>query len=349
MYGKGRRKNLPSISVCVATYNSAKTLDKCLRLVRKQNYPQSKIEIVLGDGGSTDGTLDIAKKYKARVVSIPKQKQHAEYNRGVAFNSAKGELALILDHDNFLPSKNWLRQMLQPLMRHKEVVASSTCYYHYDKRFDLMDRYFALFGTSEPLPFFLHKADRMLQYSKKWNLVGRAKDFGDYYLVSFERNPRKFPSVGSNGCLMRRELVLKYAKADPENHYPIDVLYDMVEAGFNKFAFVKNSIIHLTHQRGFWEFLKRRKLFVEKYHFEKHSKRRWSVVMPGDEFGLFLFVIYSLTLLGPLYESFKGYLKIRDVAWFMHPLMCLGTTLVYGYVFLKFKALLFLRPLTINH
>lgn len=347
--GKKVGGNLPSISVCIATYNSAKTLDRCLRLVRKQTYPQEKIEVVLGDGGSIDGTLDIAKKYGARVVSIPKEKQHAEYNRGVAFNSAKGELALILDHDNFLPSKNWLRQMVEPLLRHKEVVASSTCYYHYSKELDLMDRYFALFGTSEPLPFFLHKADRMLQYSKKWNLVGKAEDFGDYYLVLFEKDPRKFPSVGSNGCLMRRKLVLMHAKADPENHYPIDVLYDMVVAGFNKFAFVKNSIIHLTHQRGFWGFLKRRKRFVEQYHFEEHQKRRWSVVMPGDGLGLFVFVIYSLTILGPLYESFKGYLKIRDVAWFMHPVMCLGTTLIYGYVFLKFKMQSILKSLIIYH
>jgi len=342
--GKGIRKILPSISVCIATYNSEKTLDKCLKSLRNQNYPQEKIEIILGDGGSTDSTYQIARKYKAKIVRIPPEKQHAEYNRGVAFNKAKGELALIVDHDNFLPDKNWLKRMVGPFLKHKDLVASSTCYYHYNRSFDLMDRYFALFGTSEPLPFFLHKADRMPQYSKKWSLLGEATDLGYYFLVEFEKDPRKFPSIGSNGCLMRRKLVLENAKADPDNHYPIDVLYDVVEKGYNKFAFVKTSIIHLTHSRGLIEFLRRRKKFVEQYHFQEHSKRRWSVVMRGDEILVLLFVIYSLTLIGPTLTSLKGFLRIKDPAWFLHPLMCLGTTIIYGYVVLKFKILSILNP-----
>src|SRR4030042_2456523 len=98
----------PTISICIATYNSEKTLDRCLSLVRGQNYPQEKIDIILGDGGATDRTFSIARKYKAHVIKIPSKKQHAEYNRGVAFNEAKNELVLIIDHDNFLPYKNWI-------------------------------------------------------------------------------------------------------------------------------------------------------------------------------------------------------------------------------------------------
>lgn len=329
----------PTISVIIATFNSGKLLDRCLSLVRNQNYPQDKIEIVLGDGGSTDSTQEIAKKYKARVITIPKQKQHAEYNRGMAFNKAKGELALILDHDNFLPYKDWLKDMVKPLLENKDVVAVNTCYYKYEKNYDLMDRYFALYGTSEPLPYFLKKADRMPFGINKWTLVGDAEDKGDYYLVTFSKDPRKFPSIGSNGCLMRRKLVIENAKADPNHHYPIDVLFDVTQKGFNKYAWVKNSIIHLTHSEGFFEFIKRRKKFVEQYHFEEYSKRRWSVVLPGDNLKVLLFVIYSLTLVFPTIEAFRGYLRIRDVAWFIHPLMCLGTTVIYGYVTLKFSLL----------
>src|SRR3990167_3234313 len=99
---------LPTITVVTPTYNSGKTLDKCLSSVREQDYPQDKIEIILGDGGSSDNTFHIARKYHAKVIKISKEKQHAEYNRGVAFNEAKGDLSLILDHDNFLPDNTWL-------------------------------------------------------------------------------------------------------------------------------------------------------------------------------------------------------------------------------------------------
>lgn len=332
-------KELPTISVITATYNSGKTLGKCLQLVRSQDYPQKKIEIVLGDGGSTDDTIEIAKKYNARIVHIPSSIQHAEYNRGVAYNDAKMELVLILDHDNFMPSKKWLRQMVEPLIENQEIVATNTCYYHYNKNYDLMDRYFALFGTGEPLPYFLKKADRMPQTLKKWTLSGKAIDKGNYYLVTLPADPRRFPSIGTNGCLMRRSLVNKFANTKAENHYPIDILFEVAKSGHNQFGFVKNSLIHLTHSNGFIKFMGRRMQFVEHYHFQDFRKRRWSVVMPGDELAVALFVIYSLTLIGPIWESFKGFVKIHDIAWFIYPLMCIGTTFIYGYVTVKCKIL----------
>lgn len=332
-------KHLPTISVVTATFNSGKTLEKCLGLVRSQSYPQDKIEIILGDGGSTDNTLEIAKKYRARVISIPPERQNAEYNRGVAYNQAKGELVLILDHDNFMPDRKWLIQMVEPLMANPEMVATNTCYYHYSKKYDLMDRYFALFGTSEPLPYYLHKADRMPQTAKKWVLNGKAEDMGNYYLVRLPKEAGKFPSIGTNGCLMRRKLVNKYANTKAEYHYPIDIMFEVAKSGHNQFGFVKNSLIHLTHSRGFIEFMRRRKKFVEQYHFQDIAKRRWSVAMPGDEKRVGIFVIYSLTIVGPLWEAIKGFLKIPDIAWFVYPLMCMATTFIYGYVALKYKIL----------
>lgn len=333
------RSSLPTISVVTPTYNSGKTLDKCLGLVRSQNYPQNKIEIILGDGGSTDNTPKIAKKYKAKIIHIPSEKQNAEYNRGVAYNKAGGDLVLILDHDNFLPYKNWLRDMASPLLENPDMVATNTCYYHYSKKYSLMDRYFALFGTSEPLPYFLHKADRMPWATKTWVLSGEAKDMGSYYLVSLPKDPRKFPSIGTNGCLMRRKLVNKYANTKPDYHYPIDIMFEVAKSGHNQFGFVKISLIHQTHSRGFIKFMKRRKWFVEHYHFQDFRKRRWSVVMPGDETQVFLFVLYSLTLVGPFFESLKGFIRVPDIAWFVYPFMCSGTTFIYGYVSIKYKLL----------
>jgi hypothetical protein len=176
----------------------------------------------------------------------------------------------------------------------------------------------------------------MPQYSQSWSLQGEAKDFGKYYLVELSTDPRKFISIGTNGCLTKRKLVLKNAKADPIHHYPIDVLYDVALKGHNKFIFVKNSIIHLTHSRGFLEFLRRRYKFVVQYHFQEHDRRRWSVVVPGDNFRVLLYVFYSLTLVGPVLSALRGYLKINDVAWFVHPFMCFATTLIYGYVTIRF-------------
>lgn len=52
------------IDVLIVTYNSAKTLDRCLKRIKKE-IPFNKI--LIGDGGSKDETIDIAEKHGAIV------------------------------------------------------------------------------------------------------------------------------------------------------------------------------------------------------------------------------------------------------------------------------------------
>lgn len=62
----------PSITVIIATYNSNKTIKECLKSVRSQDYPQGKIDILLADGGSSDNTLQIARKFNVNIISVPR-------------------------------------------------------------------------------------------------------------------------------------------------------------------------------------------------------------------------------------------------------------------------------------
>ncbi len=322
--------NLPTISVVIPTYDgSLETLEDCLKRLRQQDYPQSKIEVIFGHGGKKQTIEPIAKKFNAKFKLIPPAIQNAEYNRGVAFNQATKDLVLILDHDNLMPTNNYLNEIVEPFLEINDLVAVESCYFHYSKQYSPLDRYYALIGTLDPIPYYLGKADRLSQSSNKWNLLGSSIDKGRYYLVTFEKDPRKIPTVGTNGCLMNRKLVCKNANVTPEFHFPIDVMVDVIASGHNKFAFVKNSLIHLTGSRGVIEFLRRRWKFVQKYHFEDAGRRRYSVFMPGDELQLIKFSIYSITLVKPLLDSIKGYLLIKDYAWFIHPIMCLGIFVIY--------------------
>src|SRR5205085_1011084 len=104
----------------------------------------------------------------------------------------------------------------------------------------LLDRYIALFGVNDPLPWYLGKADRMSfiygEYYKKYN----PKDCGDYYLVNF--TPNNIPTIGANGFMVRRKTLLKNADTRPGKFFPIDVNVDLIRKGFNTYAFVKDSI-----------------------------------------------------------------------------------------------------------
>lgn len=325
-------KKLPTISIVTASYDGAiNTLTKCLSIVRKQNYPQNKIEIILGHGGEKKVIDPIAKEYRAKYVIIPPKKQNAEYNRGVAFNKAKNELVLILDHDNYMPTRNFLREYVQPFLDNEDVVAAESCYYHYSKDMSLMDRYFALIGALDPMVYYFGKTDRMRWGQKEWNLLGKVKEYKRYYIVKFDTNPRNIPTVGTNGCIMRRKIIFEHADIRPNHHYPIDVMTDVIKKGFTTFAFTKNSLIHETGSRGLVSFLRRRLQFMTSYHFEDLKKRRYSVYMPGDHWKVVKFSIYAVTFIKPVYDSIRGFIKYPDIAWILHPIMCFGIFCVYTY------------------
>ena len=323
----------PLVSVVIATYNSKNTLEKCLGSVRNQNYPQKKIEIIIADGSSKDNTREIASRFKTTFLSIPAKMQNAEYNKGQGLRRAKGEFILMIDHDNVLPHEMWLKNMLFPLLANKNIVASETLRYHYDPKFSLLDRYFALFGAGDPLAFYLGKADRLSYIYSKYNLLGKAKRHKGYYIVEFK--PDQVPTLGANGFLIRKETLIKNANVSGNNFFHIDVNVDLINKGHNLYAFVDDTVIHLTGYKSISSFLYRRKLFMEQFYLKKNNNRRYSVYESRDLIKLILYVIYALTIVKPLIDSFRGYAKIRDTAWFFHPVLAFSLCLIYGYTALK--------------
>ncbi len=318
----------------MATFNSGRTLNKCLTSLRNQNYPQKQIELIIADGGSNDKTLSIARKYNAKVINVPKEKQSAEYNKGYALQHVTGDFVLCIDHDNILPHKNWLKKMLEPHLEHNDLVATEPLQYHYDPSFTLLDRYFALFGVNDPIPYYLGKADRMDYIHDQYNLLGDAEDKGTYYLVIFDKNnPKYIPTLGANGFLIQKKFLVK-AQIEPEKYFHIDINVDLVKLGYTKYAFIKDSIIHLTNNT-LLNFLKRRVQFVDQFYVHNQNLRRYSVYYPEDKWKLLVFIFYAVTIVRPLFDSIRGFLKIRDIAWFIHPFMCLAVVYLYGLAIIK--------------
>lgn len=88
------------VSIITITYNSSAHLEQTIRSVLDQNYPE--IEYILVDGGSTDGTLDIIRKYEGRIskwVSEPDNGIADAMNKGIRM--ASGEIIGIIHSDDF--------------------------------------------------------------------------------------------------------------------------------------------------------------------------------------------------------------------------------------------------------
>lgn len=97
---------LPFISIVIPTFNSAATLPTCLDSIREQDFPSENIEIIIADAGSSDNTVEIAKKFTDRIYPNPLKTGEAGKAAGV--KHAKGEIIALIDSDNILPSRDWL-------------------------------------------------------------------------------------------------------------------------------------------------------------------------------------------------------------------------------------------------
>jgi GT2 family glycosyltransferase len=89
----------PAVSIVIPNLNAERLLEACLRSVAEQSY--APIEVIVVDGGSTDGSRDLADGYGARVLDLPAGANFSEAcNAGAAL--ASGEHILLLNNDTRL-------------------------------------------------------------------------------------------------------------------------------------------------------------------------------------------------------------------------------------------------------
>ncbi len=108
------------ISVVLATHNEAANLAKCLDSVK-----EFADEIIVADGESTDQTVEIAKKYKARVVETT-NKSNFHINKQMAMDEAQGDLVLQIDADEVIDKElqHFIQETHQKILAGKQLPAA---------------------------------------------------------------------------------------------------------------------------------------------------------------------------------------------------------------------------------
>lgn len=325
--------NLPSISIITVTYNTNLILfEKVLKALRAQNYPKKLIEHIVMDAGSTNGTIELARKYGCRVYVREDLKVKEHMRAGLGFKKAKGKVILIIQSDNLVTSSDWLRRMIQPFMENKDIFCTYTAQYSYKKSMSATTRYGALIGANDPLisPYFLDKIEKIPMTRKKYNKGEIINENNNYYVVKF--NNKNCPPLGDNGQMVLRSAIEK-VNINPEEYMHLDTWTKMFDLGYTTCGVVKTSVIHAITP-NIIKMAKRRVQIKEEFFDEQKRNRRFLVFnseLRKDKINLIKFIVYSVTIIPTLMQSVLGYFRIKDSAWFLHPLICYTMLVFYAY------------------
>ncbi len=326
-----------NISIVIPTLNSGRTIDLCLKSINQQQY-SGNIELIISDGGSTDRTLNIAKKYNAKIVE--NKLKTGESGKAIGIKKAKYSLVGLIDSDNILPGVNWLNNMVEPFTDN-QIIGSEPWQFTYRQQDGIIDRYCALMGMNDPLCYFIGNYDHWNHIDKKWTRMNiNQEDIGNWLKLTLN-NP-EIPTMGANGAIYRRDFLNKHFSSD--YFFDIDFLTQAIlKEKEVKYAKVKTGIVHLFSGSDFKKFYRKQHRRIR----DMLSRRSINRIFISPDFNqrnyrwggkstirfilmISKFILSCLLIVPLLIQTLRGLLNKRSNAWFIHPLICWLTLIAYA-------------------
>ena len=314
----------PLVSVVIPTLNSERYFDECLGELVAQDYPRERFEILIVDAGSTDATLEIARRHGVdRILDNPLKT--GEAGKAVGIHAAAGDLICMIDSDNVVVGRDWLTRMVAPFAE-PDVVSSEALSWDYRREDNFINRYQALTGINDPLALFVGNYDRYSLLTGRWT---------DYPHVSEPRDgwekvtldPSFVPTMGANGYIVRKQAFETVPVGD--YLFDIDFVHDLVVAGEATIARVDVPIRHYFCD-SVTRFYRKTRRRTDDFFFHSSRGERsypWTSQRLG---GVARFVLSTVTLVPLLVQVARGMRRRPDPAWLFHVPACWITLAVYA-------------------
>lgn len=265
-----KMKDLPQVSFIIVNFNGKQYLKKCLDSIRRQDYPKKKIEIMMVDNGSSDGSMSFVKNNYPYVKVIRNSENNYCKANNMGVEAAAGEYVAFVNNDVIL-DKGWLSTLIKAMHGKKSIAAAGGKIYFLDGR--------------------IQSAGQERTSDWHWKDIGSKEDEkGRYDRV------KEMISLNGAAALYRKEVLREVGGFDED----LRMYYDEADMGLRlakkklKLFYIPKAIAHhkvegTVSQDDFWHYLGRNRLIV----MAKHAPEKLGSLLPRSE----LFINYDLDTL----------------------------------------------------
>jgi len=336
-------------SIITATFNSARTLEKCLAAIRAQTYPQELVEILVVDGGSTDTTREIAKRFNCRILDNPRVEPMTA--KLIGLREATGDYLMHVDSDEVLASPRALEKRRAAMQENQGVTMVFSTGYANPAGAPFAARYINEYG--DPFSMFYYRLSKdyrwfIGQMRRRDRVISETDDY-----VVFELGDGPQPIMTNEACgncidlkFFRKHFLELFDKPGG----PTLFFYHM-QSLTKRFSITKDDKIFHYSADGWMTFLRKIKWRVKQNVFfpgEMGSSAfggRVGFDRPRASLKKYFYIPYAVSIVPVVYDAFWLMWTRRDPYFILHIPLTLYTAWTIASQ-MALKLLGFRPPLT---
>lgn len=305
-------KNEIIFTVIMAAYNSARTIKKALKSIRLQEFDQSKIELLVIDGGSADDTRTIAKKYGAVVLDNPVRLPEPAKTIGLKY--AHGKYICIMDSDEILLDRRMFQKRYEFFVNHPKVKCLSIGYTALKNSHPCS---YYINAVGDPFSCFIYRTytDGMEGLIKK---KCKKNERGEY-IAYFSKSEIK--PIGDSGVVMERAFIFsKYAnKLETET---TATLFERIITDTNYVGYIdKDNNLHDTSS-DFKTFFRKLKFRIINNIYDVAGSGYANKAQRNRKLNRrkYLYPFYVTSVVFPVFDGIRMSICYRHWIFLLHPL-----------------------------
>lgn len=304
------------LSIITPTLNNEKDIAFFLESIKKQQFKRGKIEVVIVDGGSTDKTVNIVKKYGVTLLKNPLVLADPGVDLGI--RHAKGKLIMVLAADNIFRDELAIEKMVSVFDDESIIAAfpkqSSV------SRDTIFTKYINTF--TDPFNHFVY------------GYASNGRGFRKVYTTSIHTPVYDVYDFDSNAdrplIAVAQGFTVRVGFSRKKKHAFDDVIpvLELLKS-HKKIAFVHSVELYHHTVRSLKHFFKKQGwASVNAIQGKKYGiAYRVNYLSKYQNLKMKVWPMYALSFIFPCIRAIYGVIVDQEILWLFHPILCMISAL----------------------